>query len=109
MDQLFEKLAAFSDDQEIFSKFHHAVLFASYSVGHRMSRFVDESEDNLQNLKDIQGEISRVNSELKSLRTSRLRECGGLDPLALLLFMEEKVFCHFPGYKSALDKVTKKR
>jgi hypothetical protein len=106
MDLLFVQLKAFSDDQEMLSGFQLAVTFAKYAVGHRVTRFLEESESDVITLKELQREIISVECKLRKLRTLRLRESIELDALALLLYMEDKVFGCLAGYKSALDAVT---
>jgi hypothetical protein len=75
-------------------------------VGHRVTRFLEESESDVLTLKELQREIISVECKLRKLRTLRLRESIELDALALLHYMEDKVFGCLAGYKSALDAVT---
>jgi hypothetical protein len=105
MDLFFAQLKALPDDQDMLSDFQLAVTFAKYAVGHRVTRFLEESESDVLTLKELQREILGVECKLRKLRTLRLRESIELDALALFHYMEDKVFACLVGYKSALDAV----
>lgn len=106
MDQMFLQLMAIPDDQCLSSDIQNSILFAKYSIGHRMTRFVHESQDDVFTLKRVQKEINSTESKLQNLRTLKLREYCGLDALPLLRFMEENVFFRLRGYQCALDAIT---
>ena len=106
VDQVFLQLMAIPDDHCLSSDIRSSIRFVKYSIGHRMTRFVHESQYDVFTLKRVQKEISSTESKLKNLRTLMLREHCGLDALSLFRFMEGNVFCRLRGYQCALDAIT---